>query len=343
MQMSQAALDNSMSQLRLEESKETRKIRQKEHELSLKNFELNFERIETDKRAEAAVISSIQVGQAKMRQDVLSDDVIRGALKQGGPVAARLRELGEIGFADGGKIGNTTSDAYFALNAHNGKELQNTDNSGAAIMGGIASDLAKSYETSRTGAPKGKDANEKVKADYDALVKTKFEEHDASIKTGDASNPNHAPPLESLKKYKAVTDTIFYKTLLADVEVDNTDPEFLTKLGIQALQDNKLSMPFVINGLTTIYQAAATYNNANDQRERYNLPMQSSYNAVVANPRKDIPAVNLFTAGPLEAINVARMKDFITVNMMDEASVANYITQIISSGVGPDAANFELQ
>lgn len=351
MQMSQAALDNSMSQLRLEDAKAARVIRVKEHEQSKARFKIVKEQYTTSKEAQEAYIASVQQGQALLKMKILEPAVIRGLKDAGGEQAKQLDLIASEGAVSTGQVGLTPADSFILQSRFNPTELTDTTNPATTALGVAGANMEAEFKKPQSGGrPKGKDAAERIKTAYNNEVDKLFKGYEAEIVPGDTSNPNHAPPADVVSQFQAVKDSAFYQKVLKDAEVDYSDIESVVAFAAEGIQKKKVSMPEVLSGFNAIYNSIMANNNTQQQRFRHNLPAQLTYNARVPNIQRDIARKQLVGAGTFLALEEFQeitppgaLQTFISVDAADTSAIANYITLFISNQVGPDAANFDLQ
>jgi len=185
---------------------------------------------------------------------------------------------------------------------------------------------------------------------YNAAAETYLAERAEEIKTGDQTNPFHAPPMETLVEFStAIKNSPLYQQVLKEYKMKEMSPQTIVNASVAGIRSKRVTIEQAARGITTIFNVAADYNNTMDGGfRRLGLPNQLSYNAELERPVTGLELLGATTktlyTSPLRAlsgnsedfpnyfINAAESATF-PVNFMDHTSVMNALVKSMSSTI----------
>lgn len=277
----------------------------------------------------ATTVQAIRVAQATFGQEPMTEQEIITLLSTGTKAEKeKLKELMAIGIENDGKLGSSPADVYLNLTKHSPDALVE-ENAAQQGVNAAVNSVAQRYETQ--GAPKGANAEAQIKSDIDEAIKITFDGYERSIKSGDTTNPNQAPPKSVMVTTKAVKDTALFTKVLKDIEVTEITPEDLTDLTVVALGKKQLTLQQAVNGLTTYYSTAANLNNAEQRREQKQLPPQLNYNTPLPSLEFGPLRTGLQLTGVVGLGVAGLLPSGEVVDMTDDTAIRNYVIRSLSA------------
>ena len=177
------------------------------------------------------------------------------------------------------------------------------------------------------------------------------------IAPGDTANPYQAPPMSVLTGIKGVKDSALYRNVLQDLNFPDANPQLIIDAAINGIVAKSLSPEQAAAGISTLYKAAAEYNNTMEGGyERIGFPEQVTYNArvkraitnfellgaglnvtatTVLSPVKAVGGLTGIGPGVVNSINRAfherTSNRNAIINLMDRTAVQELVVNLLSA------------
>lgn len=127
-----------------------------------------------------------------------------------------------------------------------------------------------------------------------------------------------------LKKNRFVNEVILPQV---DTGLSFTDPDMIFSLAESAIADGRLKFPDVANGIQQYFIAATRLNNTVKLYDKFALPEQSDYNAVLQNPRGSGRAV-------VDLTDKAKINAYLSRRLAERNLRTNFSATVGGSGLG---------
>lgn len=253
---------------------------------------LQLEEIKNEKEKNASIKAYLEVGAAVFNMDTESfnSDVALDRLRNGtAEEKRRWSRVLQAGMSHsdnnprGGIIGYTPGDA---LNS-----LLDVDPDGVLEQTPATKFLRDSYEdyldkiTRDPQASLPKNLDER-KAGFNLFMEEKFKELEQEIKTGDSTNPYHAPPVDSVSSAESVKNTKWWKQTFESAPPTETNPEAMIDTTIARIGDDGYTIEEAAKGISNYFSVAKSINNSwQGGFYRVGLPVQEKYTVKFAAPK----------------------------------------------------------
>lgn len=343
-QTAQRAVNLELSQLNLEEIKDplTRQQKRIQKEEAIRQ-------IEATRKLEDQIVSSVQRAQAALGKPVEPRDLILRNSSSGGKTEEEYKLLSEMGGYENPTISDSPSGTAKNLARFypTGNYIRNKYTN---VLDTIANGLQAAAEVSETKFHSDAEREAAFDKQAEITLKTKAK----NIVTGDTTNPYQAPPMEVLTSVEAVKNTALYKKVPSIQHMKETDPTRIVMYAAQGVKAGVLTPKEAMLGITAIFKTAVAKNNTlQGGFERYGMPAQDSYNAVVVLPptKYDIfkggsgtltsasGLLNLFRSP--EEVNTAKLdekvgKSFAFLNITTDLTNESQVNALLVKFMGRD-------
>ena len=387
MQADARAVENSLSVARLAGDIESRELAMEQMEIAKKRMKIAMEQMELelpaaqarlevlnlqlkdlkDPKRIAAVTAQREQTVKDIEDNLVLEEQINNTIQKGQSVIFNRTEeketnlfklknpvtreatlkLQEIGASATNNIATNPADAIETL------EIVAPENTAASTPGTQALQVVKKLlveETSKLWAGQLPKDAASLKVMINNTAKKVYDDWEAEIKTGDTSNPLHAPPMDTLAAFNSVATDTFYQKVVAQQAMKEVNPEKILDLAVTGVIAKTVSPEEAAAGIVKLFSAAADHNNKmKGGLPRVGFPSQSKYNVLIPRERttfeKFSEGVSGFFKSPFllgSAVTgvVTGEKEefkklagsiltspFVTVDVMDLASVTAYIVQ----------------
>ncbi len=276
---------------------------------------------------EDQIVELVQRGQSASGVAIESRELIVHGINQSGDIGAKYARLQEIGGSPDPVVGNTPFEAKESLTliSPTGNFL---DTAGIRTLQQISNAQVEKYKAlqkvPRDAATLATDFNQTAKEFMDFSAK--------EIKTGDVTNPYHAPPMSVLEGSAAIqADTLFNK-VLKPLQMKEINPQAIIDAAVAGVRSKTVSPEEAAAGIELIFDSAAAYNNTiNGGYRRLGLPNQTTYNTSIERPKTTFEELTLFGAGLFALGPLTPLTPINTLNLLSEAKTKNEEGEIISA------------
>lgn len=266
------------AQLRLDVAKATKPS---DIPAAIANNEAVVKRHADQLATEATLVRSVQAAQSLAGMPIEDKETIIYGLQQpnGSSTGAKYNTLLDIGSNPAGTLGETPYKAIQNLNT-----ISPSGNLKPTPITSVLRDVIKlqgdAFKAEPSTVPKTEEA---LAADFNNRAKAYMQAKAADIKTGDSSNPYHAPPMSVLKDIPAVATSSLYKNILAAMQMNEINPQTIMDSAIAGVRSKTITPEQAASGIETIFSSAAVYNNENmGGFKRFGLPSQTNYNISIS-------------------------------------------------------------
>ena len=341
LELPQAKAQLEATQIRLAEAKDPKRKAALQLELDAK-----IKAAEDSLAVEAQMTTSVQQAQSIIGLPI--EDKATIAVKLRSPVSReRYFKLQEVGMSEGASIGLNPFEAKATLDALD-PEGTATSSVGSRLLEQVSQIQVEQYrKLEKKDLPK---TEEELASDFNKTSSQVFAAWNLDIRTGDSSNPLHAPPMDTLVANKAVQADPFYQKILAAMGMKEVNPQSIMDAAINGVLSKTVSPEVAANGIDLLFTTAADYNNSMQGGfKRIGFPNQTQYNVKLARPAtafekltaadKSIPRTSLqsfvFEGKPSKDAGANFIDNtestFIQVDLMDSTKIRNTLVQILSS------------
>lgn len=349
LELPRAQVELERAKLALDEAKDPKRkaAMQAQFDSAVKTFEDAM-------AAERQMISAVQQGQSLVGLPIEDSETIAFKLKN---PATRERYFGlqEVGGTSAKVIGLSPFEAKATLDELD--PLGTAEKSkGVALLDQVTKIQADAYK----GLPKNQlpSTPEALAADYNKTAADVYAAWNLDIKTGDQSNPLHAPPMDTLVANAAVQADPFYQTVLAPKAMKEVNPQVIMESAVDAIKAKTISPEAAAAGIDLLFTTAADYNNTlQGGFKRVGLPNQTQYNVSIRREPTAFEKLRIATGAPsaifsataraflgdkekaAEGLADKLIKDsdflFMSVDLMDSTKVKNTLVQMLSTSKVP--------
>lgn len=339
----QTALEQAQLQL-----EETKLLTGPRRSAAMSNFQAATKRFTDLLATEEQIVRSIQEGQSSSGTTIEPRETIIWGLSQGGETSDKYIRLQEIGGTPSKALGLSPFEARESLNtvAPAGNHRVTV---GTRLLKQISSlQAAKDAQAAGQGIKPSKDP-EVLKAAYNQTAAEFMTINENEIKTGDMSNPFHAPPMTVLSGTAAVQSTALYQKVLKPMQMKETNPQKIFDAAISGVAAGTLAPEEAASGIKAIFDTAAAYNNELDGGfTRVGLDPQTTYNSTLEleafgffeKVRENLAFQTQLVTGALTAptkkagdiIEGFQAPEFLflPVDLLDETQVQSTIVKLLS-------------
>lgn len=232
-------------------------------------------------RFEIDAVEAVQRAESSMSKALTEPSIIIRNLQSSGPTRMQYEKLMEIGADPDAALG---ADAYEA--AQNILIIDPTSSSKSTKYKKVLEDTSRALEAEYAKDPtKIPKTEEGRKQQFNAAAEAGMATYAKEIKSGDASNPYAAPPMDTLASIKAVADSPLYKKILAPKGYKEVDAQNIVDSAIQGVLAKQITPEQAARDVTTLFKAAVDYNNTiQGGFKRVGLSAQTSYNVSLKRP-----------------------------------------------------------
>lgn len=223
-----------------------------------------------------SIVEAVQTAQSILDPDSIEErSIILFGIDSKNPKYLTLLDMGAVSDP---VIGSTAFEAKLNLNT-------------AAPFGGfkdtVATDLLdiitekQAIKYTKRTIPIPKDIVT-LRSDFNATAKEVMDEFALDIAEG---NPFVAPPMSVLELNANVRNSIFYKRILKDMGMKETNPQRIVDAAVAGMIAGTISIEEAASGIESIFDAAALRNTIfNGGFRRVGLPNQTTYNTRIKVP-----------------------------------------------------------
>ena len=333
--------------LNLERSKKLTPVQQAQAEQNLLASQKRFNDLVA---TEDALVSSVQAGQSLAGIGIEDRETILFGLKRPGAAGAKYDRLLELGGTPDPVLGQTPFEAKVSLGlvAPSGNV---TPTRGISVLEQVNTLQAAKYKQAGARVPKD---IETLESDFNQTARELSTVFQADIKTGDASNPYHAPPMSVLEQLSSVQNSSLYQLVLKPMEMKETNPQTVMDAAISAVVAKTITPEQAATGINALFDAAALYNNTlQGGFRRVGLPNQSTYNTQLKRPATLIEQLKIRGTNVLSFPSIAiadqvrrslsdeedvTVSTPFTVDLMDRTRVQEAIIKILSASSAPESS-----
>lgn len=259
-------------------------------------------------------------------------------IKSGQPLPKELNDLAEIGFRKQTYgVSGLSTDTSVAI-----QRAQTFGITPPTATASVINQSSAAVEAWKNAHPSAKP--EELKKAFNETVTATLKQHAALIKPNDASNPYSAPSIVTMaEQSKEFRNSALYQNVLKpQIEVgklDTNDPSVITKLGLAALEQGKISLNELIGGTAVYYQQGVMAASLNNQLRRFGMKESTSYVADVDSMYKDKTSkFHLFGQSQVR-LNLADptvVREFYTKQLVAKAMIdrAEYGTPVATFDMG---------
>lgn len=300
-------------------------------------------------KTERALVDTVQKAQVASKTAVESSELILFGLRQTGAAGRKYDRLLDIGSSTQVSLGSTPYDAKVSLEtiAPSGNF---GETAGTKLLERVTVLQDAKYKTS--GAPRDEAT---LEADYNTTARDLEAELKLDIRTGDLSNPFHAPPMAVLADVPAVSNSALYREGLEPMGMLETDPQKIINAAVNTILAGKITAEEAADGIVTIFLAAANLNSSVEGGlARAGFSKQTSYNTLLEKPLTTFENL-LVGATPLGIVtDVGKdlLRDtpvgtsfanrfqpkLISVNLLDRAAVQQAIVITLANAKPPESS-----
>ena len=213
---------------------------------------------------------------------------------------------------------------------------------------------SQGYREDPNSVPKTEDD---LKVDTNNSIKAHLKVKSDDIKTGDTSNPFHAPPMAVLKEVSAVANSPLYKNVLSAMDMQEMNHQKFVDSTVDGLMAKRITLEQATDGIVTTFTAAGVHNSEfMGGFKRFALPNQTTYNTTIQSPPTAFQELKseagIFLTSPLRALGIATTAlgvtggssreqvqksldkargRYETLNLMDRAKVMNLLVRLVSA------------
>lgn len=287
-ELPQAKANLEAAQLRLKEATSPTAVAARESVLVSKLKAFN-DLIATEK----AVVEGVQRGQAAAGTRIEDEATILFGMRQTGAIGAKYDRFLDIGSSAAPVIGDTPFDAKESLLivAPSGNFKETT---GTKIL-----DAVTLLQEAKYAIPTSKGAPRDVptlRGDFNQTAREYLAAQFAEIKTGDMSNPFHAPPMITLTGMKSVQESTLFKKVLEPLNLKEVNPQTIMDLTAEAIRKEVITAEQGAEGVETLFEAAAAHNSSIEGGYgRFGIAEQTSYNVLL---KRDPTVFEVLTGVP---------------------------------------------
>ena len=293
---------------------------------------------------EDTLVSTVQRAQALLEGEgnVEARETIIFGLTRGGVAGAKYDKLLDIGSAENMVLGANPFEAKLSLQtaSPSGNFAANV---GTALLNHITLKQADKYKEAGAGVPRDEAT---LANDFNTTATEVMKDFANDIRTGDASNPYHAPPMTVLSQSQAVQQSELYKNVLEAKQMKETNPQTILDAAIAAIRAGTISPESAAVGIANLFEVAGDYNNTlNGGFDRVGLPNQTSYNTTIQAPASFLESLKIATpvlsiAPLVTALDFAKrslagedvgLNTPVKVDMSDKTQVQAAIIRVLSS------------
>jgi len=335
------------AELALERSKKLSPVQQAQAEQNLLTTQTRFKDLVAIRDT---AVENVQAGQSLAGIGIEDRETILFGLDRTGAARAKYDRLLELGSSPDPVLGQNPFEAKVSLGlvAPSGNV---TPTRGINILDQINTLQAAKYKKARVSPPRD---IETLESDFNQTAKELTTVFQADIKTGDASNPYHAPPMSVLEGMISVKNSSLYQLVLKPMQMKETNPQTIMDAAVSAIVAKTITPEQGATGINVIFDAAALYNNTlQGGFRRVGLPNQTTYNVQLKRPATLIEQLKIRGTNVLSFPSIAIADQVIrslsgeedvlistpfTVDLMDRTRVQEAIIKILSASSAPESS-----
>lgn len=277
---------------------------------------------------DAQMVNWYNQGAAALGQKPIDSNKILAMAKAGGSVSQTVQALIVSGMQSDsmGKsiIAPTPGQAAMVM-LHSNSPLA-TVNPAVKPVVDLLDNTMRGVQNPTLAAQLGVDKNkpDTIVSAVNSQLKPVLDRMSSNIRVDDTSNIYQAPDMVTLGKSAAVQQTVFYQKvlqpLIAAGGLNTTNPNQIMSFASDAMNKGTISMNDAVNGISTLFNAAAAINNQTKDYTRFGLPPQSLY-------RTQIDYTSTFGGSSV-------------VDLTNKAAVTNAFAKVLSNN---NRAKFDMQ